>query len=148
MLRSECRYKLIEIDDAISFLLELARHPRQTSYSNYGYEIYLPNIIHAFLSERDGARLHGYITDQPEAKSIYPQFCDAAWELCRRGILRPGLKKIGGQATGASGEGYLITAVGRAWLKTVDEISFVSTEPSRFGQMAARFQDRLGDGYF
>ena len=67
-----------------------------------------------------------------------------------RGIFRPGLKTIGLQATesGGSGDGYSITAAGRAWLEAADESNFVSTEPSRFAKIAARFRDQLGDGYF
>ena len=127
-----------------------ARDPRDTGYSRYGYEIYLPNVIRAFLSEKDGAELRGYISDSSEGRAISPVFYEATWELCRRGIFRPGLKTIGLQATesGGSGDGYSITAAGRAWLEAADESNFVSTEPSRFAKIAARFRDQLGDGYF
>jgi hypothetical protein len=86
----------------------------------------------------------------PEAQKLSPIFYEAAWELCRRGIFRPGLRHSNGQATadGGSGNGYCITSAGRAWLERTDENLFIPTDPSRFAKLVAKFQDRLGDGYF
>lgn len=139
-----------ELDDAIRFLFDFARNLRNNGYSTYGYEIYLPHVIDAFCRERGGGQQQGYISDAPEARAISPVFYEAAWELCRRGIFRPGLREIGLQATadGASGNGYSITTAGRAWLEAADENIFILTEPSRFAQIAARFRDRYGEGYF
>ena len=51
-----------------------ARGTIGTGYSRYGYEIYLPNVIRAFLSKKDGAELRGYISDSSEGRAISPVF--------------------------------------------------------------------------
>jgi hypothetical protein len=74
----------------------------------------------------------------------------AAWELCRRGILRPGINAYGAQATdaGGSGEGYSITPFGRQWLAEADKDDFVPTEPERFAQMFVPHRERLGAAFY
>lgn len=137
-------------DDAISFLLDFARSPRSDGYTSYGYEVYLPNVVHFFRREVLQSRDHGFLADDQQGVALSPVFLDAAWELCRRGILRPGLRRIGGQssADGASGLGFSLTASGRERLASAAGIPFLVTEPTRFAQMVSRFRDRLGDGFF
>ena len=50
----------------------------------------------------------------------------AAWDLCRRGILRPGVRAYNAQAAadGASGNGYSITPFGQQWLAESDRDDF------------------------
>ena len=137
------------LDDAIRFLIDCARNPRSDGYSSYGYEIYIPRVLHNFLSELQGVRSHGPLGASQQAQAISPVFYEAAWELCRRGIFRPGVMKAGGQATddGSGGNGYSITAAGRKWLEDADESQFLPMEPSRFAQLIARFGYRFGEGY-
>jgi hypothetical protein len=84
-----------------------------------------------------------------EMYGMVSDFYAPAWDLCRRGILRPGIRKYGEQATeaGNAGNGYSITPFGRQWLAEADRDTFVPTEPERFAQMLARFQDRFGAGF-
>lgn len=136
------------VDDAIAYLLDYVRTPRPTGgYPNYGYEIYLTNVIAAYLREieHDHAQNNH---DSARAREITPTFFDAGWELCRRGVLRPGLLRAGGQATdlGASGYGYAVTQRGRQWL-----VEGASTEivlyPGRLNQLFTSFADQLGQGF-
>jgi hypothetical protein len=138
------------LDEAIRFIANFARAPGPQRYPSYGYEIYLTNVIHAYRRDVDGVHADGFLGQGQEARAMSPVFYEAAWELCRRGILRPGLKEVGGQATddGSSGNGYSITASGRAWLEQVDEAAFIPMEPGRFAAIIARFRQKLGDGYF
>lgn len=78
-----------------------------------------------------------------------PVFFAAGWELCRRGILRPGVNEYGAQATdqGNAGSGYSITPFGRQWLAEADRDDYVPTEPGRFAQMISVYRDRFGDGF-
>ena len=73
----------------------------------------------------------------------------AAWELCRRGILRPGVRQYQEQATpgGSAGDGYSITPFGRQWLAEATQDDFVPTEPERFGQMMACYRERFGKAF-
>jgi hypothetical protein len=84
-----------------------------------------------------------------EAQPFIPVFCDAAWELCRRGIFRPGRRKPVTTSIGERplGYGFAITALGRAWLEQVDNVLFIPTEPSRFAQFMDKFRAKLGEGF-
>jgi hypothetical protein len=88
--------------------------------------------------------IHHY-EQEKHLQEIMPVLYDAAWELCRRGILRPGVRGWNLQATpdGASGNGYSITPFGRQWLAESDHDDFIPTEPERFAQMFAPYQERF-----
>jgi hypothetical protein len=142
----------ITIDSAIQFLAEYASGPRgRERYSSYGYEIYLPNVVWAFLT-----RVHGQPPSTTDAvhsdqgRRVFPTFYDAAWELCRRGVLRPGLQTSGLQSTddGASGNGYSITEIGRRWLKEFPQAIYIPTEPVRFAKLLESFRPQLGEAFF
>ena len=139
----------VNVDDAIRFLIDFAQNPRMDGYSSYGYEIYLPNVIHFYRNEVLNIREPRYLGQGQEAERLSPVFYDAAWELCRRGIYRPGIRRLGEQATddGASGNGYSLTSAGRRWLTEVEQNLFIPTQPDRFAQIISRFRERLGDGY-
>jgi len=139
----------MQVDDAIKFLINFVRNPRQDGYTNYGYEIYITNVIIAYRREVEGDVSHNP-WEGDRARELSTIFYEAGWELCRRGIFRPGIMHKDGQATdeGASGNGYSVTTVGREWIEQAEESAFIPTEPSRFAQLAARFRPRLGEGYF
>lgn len=106
----------IEQEDAFHIIVQCLREGRKSSYSSYGYELYLPNVVRDYL-ETVKKILH-HDTDRHLPK-LSPSFYAAAWELCRIGILRPGIKAYGEQATpdGSSGNGYTVTPLGREWLQ-------------------------------
>lgn len=135
------------LDEAIRFIAEFARHPRKTDFGSYGYDIYLPIIIHTYRKEIEKPINpgHQYLADTPEGRAMSVTFGDAAWELCRRGILRPGVRDIGGQ--GVDKGGYSVTASGRHWLEHAHDEAFIPIEPGRFAQIIDGFREKLGDGY-
>lgn len=95
-----------------------------------------------------------YQLDSYEARryleELSPHFYSAAWELCRRGILRPGVAVHGAQATpdGSAGNGYSVTPFGREWVSESGQDDFVPTEPERFAQLLKPFQSRFGSGFY
>ena len=91
---------MITIDDTMRFLIDYAKNPRTDGYASYGYEIYLPHVIHAYRKEVLNVQAPGYLGQGQDAERLSPTFYDAAWELCRRGIFRPGLAQIGIPGTG------------------------------------------------
>ena len=115
--------------------------------SHYGYDLYLPTLISWYLRQQLKVR------DQNEeyrlAQQFFPVFADAAWEMCRRGILRPGIREQGAQATedGSAGSGFSVTVFGRTWLAEDQADTFVPTEPGRFAELLAPFADRFGSGF-
>jgi hypothetical protein len=135
----------ITYEDAIKLLIRWLRQPDHGGYGSYGYEIYLPALIRSYLEKQ---RIHDY-QQEPHLQDMIPVLYDAAWDLCRRGILRPGVRGWNEQATadGASGNGYSITPFGRQWLSEGDHDDFVPIEPERFAQMLAPFQGRFGPSF-
>lgn len=136
----------VNVEDAETLLIRWIRENPSSAYSNYGYDIYLPNVIRWALSQQA----------QPASKDVErlmrpasPVFYSAAWELCRRGIIRPGVREMGLQDTadGSAGNGYSITPFGRQWASESEHDDFVPTEPQRFAQMLAPYVEQFGPGF-
>lgn len=136
-------------ENVISYIVNAIRDKESTQYNGYGYELYLPKLIRSWFSER--YQEIGATRDQAERylPSISVYFYPAAWDLCRRGILRPGVSQHGAQSTddGNGGNGYCITPFGMQWLKESTDDAFVPTEPERFGQMIKPFETTFGRGF-
>jgi hypothetical protein len=137
----------MHIDDAASFIVDLIRTPRPSDgYPMYGYEVYIPVVIRDYLKEVEKPPGHPSTwLDGPRSRELSPIFYEAAWELCRRGILRPGIKRLGAQAAG-EGDGYSVTSFGRAWIAQ-GAPAFVVAEPGRMGQLFSSLSARLGSGF-
>ncbi len=136
----------MQYEDAMKLLIEWLRKPEHGNYTRYGYDVYLPGLVmNALMTQRKLAHHEA----ERQMHDMVSDFYGPAWDLCRRGILRPGIRAYGQQATpdGSSGNGYSITPFGRAWLDEADQETFVPTEPERFGQLLAQFQNRFGKGY-
>jgi hypothetical protein len=102
MIRGTNEYGL---DDAIAILIELLRNGRARAY---GYDLFARR-----RAEEAAARLHPQDALRDHAvRDLTPIFFDAAWELCRRGIVRPGVRRSGEQAVDDGG--YSLAEAGRA----------------------------------
>lgn len=137
----------MHVDDAMAFLIDYIRQPRSSDgYPSFGYEIYLPNVIAAYLVEIEPSALHhSQLRNSPRAKELSSVFYEAAWDLCRHGVLRPGVKRMGEQSDGGGGDGYCVTVLGRAWVsKGAPAIVF---EPGRLGQLFESLSSNLGKGF-
>ncbi len=143
-----CWRAFMNAEDAAAFIVDCIAKPRPSAgYSTYGYEVYVPNFIAAYLSEVERPPGHESTwREGPRARELAPIFNEAAWDLCRRGILRPGVQKLGGQGDGGTGNGYTVTAMGRAWLAkgTLTPILF---DQSRLGQLFETLSKPLGRGF-
>jgi hypothetical protein len=141
------------IDDAIAFIVGALTRSRETQnplapgIAWYGYELYLPNVLTLYLREVE-RNLEQYPSQGPRGRVISTTFYEAAWQLCRLGVLRPGIKDSQGHATpdGSSGNGYSVTQAGREWLTTGGaDAAFLQV-----GRLAAIFSKlgvRLGAGF-
>jgi len=127
---------MIKHEDAIKIIINWIKNGNPTSYSTYGYDIYISHIVKY------------EIENYQEQKASASVFFDAAWELCRRGILRPGIKTIDVQSTeeGSAGCGFCVTPFGENWIKEDQDI-FVPTEPERFAQMIEPYKKVFGPGF-
>jgi hypothetical protein len=136
----------LDQEDAFHFIVLYLREGRKNDYSSYGYEFYLPNAMRNYLEKVKGVSHHDTGRDLPR---ISPPFYAAAWELCRRGILRPGIRRFGEQVTddGSGGNGYSVTPLGREWLKKAGEYDYVPVDPGRFAKLLDNFSPRFGSGF-
>ena len=127
-------------EDALKYIVEYLRNPPQSSYAKYGYGVYLPNIVRAFAPQLSEG--------SPQQAALSRPFLDAAWELCRRGIIRPGVTEFHKQATqdGSAGSGFSVTPFGRQWIDE-DADTYVPTEPERAGALLAQYAQRFGEGF-
>ena len=107
----------------------------------YGNDVWIAGVVRGYYTSRmDPSRL---------TEEHYLPFYDAAWELCRIGVLRPGLHAPMGQgAIGSgifSGDGYSITAFGRDWLANPERRA--AGDPSRMSEIFASFENLYGPGF-
>jgi hypothetical protein len=76
----------MELDEAIALTIDIliAGRARQ-----YGYDLYPPQVARAFVERQRNIR---DANREVVVRQITPICMDAAWELCRRGLVRPGVK--------------------------------------------------------
>ena len=133
-----------EYEDAMALMVRWLQEPDYGSFTSFGYDIYLPNLARIYLRKEKGINSDMQIEKNmgEMVTSLYP----AVWDLCRRGILRPGVYRYGAQATdeGTAGNGYSVTPFGRQWLSEKNQDAFVPTEPERFAKMLAPYKEKLG----
>jgi hypothetical protein len=135
---------MLTLDEALEFLTGWMKAPDNVGYADYGYDVYIPNVARAYVRQEEGARIPP-LDLQSKADQLVPIFLAAAWELCRLGVLRPGVNTQGAQGT-REGFGYSIMPAGRAWLEEVDD-HFIPTQPSAFARLLETFRRRFGPGF-
>lgn len=141
---------MLSVEDAHHFIVKyLRKGPTvdRTRWATYGYELYLPNVMRDYVLAQGSVPEHQV---EGQLRPLSTFFYAAAWDLCRRGIIRPGIKELGLQATddGAGGNGYSLTPFGREWLAESDRDDYVPTEPERFGAMLKPYHAKFGPGFY
>jgi len=140
---------MINQEDVIKYIIQYLEFKDDQGFATYGYDLYLPNVMRKWYQE-NGSTLGGnYQNAEQTFPEISPYFYEASWELCRMGILRPGIQSYGKQSTddGSAGNGYSITPFGKQWLNESDKDNFVPTEPGRFSEMLSPYSDVFGPGF-
>ncbi len=139
----------MHFDDAYEVLIKYlavlpeskGRGARTGAGQAHGGDLWIPHVVQGYWQSLPNASEE--LTDDQ-----FRPFYDAAWELCRIGVLRPGEFAPRGWATDASlfsGDTFSITKFGRAWLK--DASGRPITDPSRLAQALQGFGERFGGGY-
>jgi hypothetical protein len=142
------QFDRIHPEDAVSFTVKCLKGADSRDFTMYGYELYVPRVVERYLKT-----VHGIpereARDGQSGQKASRAFYDAAWSMCRRGILRPGVTQYGQQVTdsGSGGAGFALTPQGRRWLEHSDAVDLVPTEPSRFAQMLDNVGGRYGPGF-
>lgn len=134
-------------EDVLKVLVDWLRSPDPVGLPRHGYDMYVPSVIRLYL--RKTMNIASSITEDQELDQLFPVFANAAWELCRRGVLRPGINRYRAQATdeGSAGSGFSMTPFGKQWLSEAQEDIFVPTEPERFAELLKRFSVHFGVGF-
>lgn len=134
------------IEDAILYMVDELRQPGG-SLSQYGYELYVPSAVRRYVRSQNLDPEHN--PGHKMKLELSGLFFDAAWELARRGIIRPGVRRMLDQATddGSAGAGFTVTPFGKKWLSEATNDIWISTEPGRFAEMIEPFRTRFGKGF-
>jgi hypothetical protein len=128
----------MNLDEAIAILLELLQNNRAGAY---GYELYARRgAEEAALRKRVPQ-----FEMEPAITELSPIFYEAAWELCRRGIVRPGIRMAGAQAVEEGG--YSLTVAGRAALEDLDPTTILIAQPGSLAAALTGYRARFGDGF-
>lgn len=135
------------VDDATAFLIDYIRRPRPANgYPTFGYDIYLPNVVTSYIVEVGHSTEHlSMIYNGLRARELSPLFYESAWDLSRRGILRPSVRQFGQQVEG-SGDGYSLTIKGSNWLANFGD-TLIILEPTRLTQAFRSLASRLGPAF-
>ena len=115
---------------------------RSARMAAYGNDIWIATIARSYWTGRLPPG-----TD-PSDEHFVP-FYDAAWGLCRVGVLRPGMHSPMGQGQIGggvySGDGYSITEFGAKWLANPERRT--SADPSRMSEKFGSFSKAYGTGF-
>jgi hypothetical protein len=140
----------LDLDDAMNFILLFLKDPavrtHAASYGDHGYDVFLSTLSRAYLIHTvPGVQLE---TEYGRRLGELAVFLDAAWQLCRRGILRPGVRdlQLQGNSHGHAGQGFSLTTYGRAWIASANP-ELIPTQPGRFTQLLAKAAPRFGPGF-
>jgi hypothetical protein len=82
----------------------------------------------------------------------YAPFHDAAWELARRGILRPGpafpaLRFVMGGPNSTEANGFSLTEMGREWISKHDQQVLFPVDPGRFSALLVTYGNHFGPAF-
>jgi hypothetical protein len=141
------------IDDAIDAIvlhlrrsIEFPPHPGQPDTARrFGCDLWIHEVAQNSWRDMSAASFkpHEYAPTD-----VHAAFYDAAWYLCRIGVLRPGMALPRGAGTAAfSGDAFALTMTGMAWIKNFDRQSSFPLDPGRFNSIISQFQPRFGDGF-
>ena len=154
----------LHFEDALNFLIDqLAQVPasgagqaRARQQRAHGSDIWIDHVSREYWRSQ-GQALDSMSQDEKEPYSA--PFYDAAWELSRRGVLRPAAALPDGQeaanhigqrinAAPFFGDGYSLTTWGRSWVKAaVAERPVLPSSPSRMTEVLHQFTHLFGKGY-
>jgi hypothetical protein len=144
---------ILHVDDAIGHLVdylhtELTKPPARMGTvleTKYDCDLWIPLFVRNFWHTRD---THLVIEATAQYELYYLPFYDAAWELCRIGVLRPGEVAPMGSSSygrGFQGDGFSLTEFGRSWVQSASQ--HPPSDPSRFAEVLQPFVGHFGDGF-
>src|SRR5258708_22576123 len=145
------RDSMMHFDDAFDLLIKYlaavpelkGKNARAAHSHGHAGDLWIPHLVQGYWQSRSELIASENLEDHH-----FQPFYDAAWELCRIGVIRPGEFAPRGWATDAglfSGDTFSITRFGRAWLKDASQRPIA--DPPRLSEALQGFADRFGGGY-
>jgi len=110
------------------------------SLEPYGFDLY---------NELLQQKLHLYPIDPTDAQIIKEKipFLNGIWDLCTRGILRPGAVAFTSGRSVTVGSHFALTSYGLRWLQNPILSDANPMEYGRFSQLLSHHDTRFGDAY-
>jgi hypothetical protein len=140
----------MHFDDAYEVLIKYlvavpeskGKAARAEQNQSHGGDLWIPHVVQGYWQSRPEKLASEDLEDQH-----FQPFYDAAWELSRIGVIRPGEFAPRGWANAGlfSGDTFSITKFGRTWLRDASQRPIV--DPSRLSEVLQGFADRFGGGY-
>lgn len=128
----------MDVDTAVAITLTALK---AGTASNYGYDLYPATVSR---NEAHRQSQNEFATGDAEL-ALDPYFYEAAWELCRRGIVRPGVRNRHSQAV-ADG-GYCLTVAGRQKLAELQDDEIIILQPGSLAIAFSNYKDRFGEAF-
>ncbi|KZK76642.1 hypothetical protein PsW64_04801 [Pseudovibrio sp. W64] len=130
----------MNLDEAISKTISAIKN---NGARHYGYDVH-PSSVCYHAADREASNDHN--KKNRLEREWYPLFQEAAWELTKRGWLRPGVSHHGAQAV-ADG-GYSLTSYGSEQLSSLDENEIVLLQPGSLSAALKSYNKTFGDGFY
>ena len=147
-------------EDALARILTHLRQNRrdQSCRPDLGNDLYIPDVMGDCLEEAKeewmkqnsrNSQQVGPISFQMNTRVNSEPFYDAAWNLCTRGVLRPGVTYPQRQFeyAGIIGAGFNLTPYGKQWLNQTSGYECIPSEYGRFSQLLSEHSQQFGNGY-
>lgn len=132
------------VEDAGDFIADALRD-FPAEIRDPGCDVWIPRVCEAY-AVRHGAQVHLPNERDKLTEELGTPFLDAAWNLCRLGVLRPGPTPIRNYSPVDNG-GYSVTAFGRGWLLDHERPAYVPTDTNRLTALLVGRQDLFGPVY-
>lgn len=123
--------KVPSVDEALNYILYRMRADGPAKYGRHGYDLTVVDLATRYVREMLNERNHPDPVENASVYAVSEPLYDAAWELARRGILRPSPRQSVMQfaAFNATGGGYTLTEAGREWLATISDAKLRLRDP-------------------
>jgi hypothetical protein len=137
----------MNLDAALDRLVEelkpwasINRATTRVGASNHGCDVWIPDLARKIARRPDGQLL------DDEVALVTPTLCDAAAELMRIGVVRPGASvPTGTFIMSWAGEGFSLTEAGREWV--LNRPDGPPRDPNGFAAVLAPISGRFDAGF-
>lgn len=136
---------LTELTESLAGLAKMKDAGIPVQKSN-GCEVWLPSIALKYWAQQAGHGIPSLVDSSSLREHHLDPFADAAWYLCRMGVLRPGPSADrAGHSTGSLGYGFTLTGYGLEWVRTATER--LPLDPSRFADLLTNISRDFGEAF-